>query len=205
MLQRLVLGTILELNLLLPDRRGVRMHPMNRWIERFHTRILWGEFLHRVADGLVIYLFVFGSAVLAVRLTLPQFWPHVMWLAAGAVPVAAWAWWMAKKNLQPRQVTVAMLDQQLDAGGLLMTLAERPDAKWNEQLNQFDDLWYQALPRFQPRRFVSFLTVPALFLIGSCFVPLREAMSTPITPQAVASEATARREQLKESLDQAQV
>src|SRR4051812_31133430 len=120
------------------------MYPMNRWIERFHTRILWGEFLHRVANGLVIYLFVFGTAVLTVRLTLPQLWPHVLWLAAGAVPVAAWAWWVAKKNLQPRQVTVAMLDQQLDAGGLLMTLAERPDSKWNEQLNQFDGLWSQA-------------------------------------------------------------
>lgn len=181
------------------------MHPMNRWIERFHNRVLWGEFLHRVADGLVIYLFVFGTAILAVRLTLPQFWPHVLWLAVGSIPVAAWAWWVAKKNLQPRQLTIAMLDQQLDAGGLLMTLAEHPDAKWNEQLIQFDGLWSKALPRFQPRRFVSFLTVPVLFLIGSCFVPLREAMSTPITPQAVASEATARLEQLKESLDQAQV
>jgi hypothetical protein len=181
------------------------MQTLNRWIKRFQTRVLWGEFLHRAADGLVIFLFVFGTIVLAVRLTLPHFWPHVLWLAAGSLPVAGWAWWLACQHLQPRRITVAMLDNRLDAGGLLMTLEEQPDAEWTERLQQFDGRWTLALPRFYPRRFASLLTAPIVFAIAVCFVPLREAQSTPITPQGVAKEATARLQQLKDSLEQAQI
>ncbi|MDB5385308.1 MAG: hypothetical protein JWM11_954 [Planctomycetaceae bacterium] len=181
------------------------MSPMQRWIDRFQARILWGEFLHRAADGFVIFWFVFGTIVLAVRLTLPHFWPHVLRLAAGALPVAGWAWWWAQKHLQPRRITVAMLDQRLNAGGLLMTLEEQPNPEWNDQLRRFDGQWKQALPRIHPRRFASFLIAPVVFAIAVCFVPLREAQSTPITPQEVAKAATARLEELKESLEQAQI
>lgn len=181
------------------------MHPMNRWVDRFHSRVLFGEFLHRAANGFAIYLFVLGTIVLTVRLALPQFWPHVLWLTAGALPVAGAAWWLAQKQMQPRRITVAMLDERLEAGGLLMTLEEQPNAEWTEQLRQFDGQWKQALPRILPKRFASFLTVPIVFAIAVCFVPLREAQSTLVTPQEVAKEATARLEQLKESLDQAQI
>ncbi len=181
------------------------MPPMNRWIEQFQRRVLLGEFLHRAADALAIFLFTFGTIVLTVRLAVPQLWPHVLWLAAGAVPVAAGAWWLARKRQQSRRETIAMLDQKLAAGGLLMTLAERPDEEWSTHLPTIHTLWRQALPRIFPKRFTSYLAMPLLFAVAACFVPLREAKSTPIVPQAVAKNATEQLEELKESLDQAEI
>ena len=181
------------------------MPPMNRWIDQFQRRVLLGEFLHRAADALAIFLLVFGTVVLAVRLAVPQLWPHVLWLAAGAVPVAAVAWWWARQRQQSRRETIAMLDQKLAAGGLLMTLAERPDAEWSTHLPTIQNLWQNALPRLFPKRFTSYLAMPLLFAVAACFVPLREAKSTPIVPQAVARNATEQLEELKESLDQAEI
>ncbi len=181
------------------------MPPMNRWIEQFQRRVLLGEFLHRAADALAIFLFVFGTIVLAVRLAVPQLWPHVLWFAIGAIPVAAGAWWLARQRQQSRRETIAMLDQRLAAGGLLMTLAERPDEEWTSHLPKLQAMWRNALPRVFPKRFASYLTMPLLFAVAACFVPLREARSTPIVPQAVAQNATQQLEELKESLDKAEI
>jgi hypothetical protein len=181
------------------------MPPMNRWIDQFQRRVLLGEFLHRAADALAIFLFVFGTSVLAVRLAVPQLWPHVLWLAVGAVPVAAAAWWLACQRQQSRRETIAMLDQRLAAGGLLMTLAERPDEEWLNHLPTIHALWRKALPRVFPKRFTSYLALPLLFAVAACFVPLREAKSTPIVPQAVAKNATEQLEELKESLEKAEL
>ena len=181
------------------------MPPMNRWIEQFQRRVLLGEFLHRAADALAIFLFVFGTIVLAVRLAVPQLWPHVLWFAIGAIPVAAAAWWLARQRQQSRRETIAMLDQRLAAGGLLMTLAERPDEEWTNHLPKLQAMWRNALPRVFPKRFASYLTMPLLFAVAACFVPLREARSTPIVPQAVAQNATQQLEELKESLDKAEI
>lgn len=181
------------------------MVPLQSWIDRFHSRIRLGEFLHRAADGLALFLFVMGTAVLGVRLGLPQLWPHVLWLAIGTIPIGIWAWWWAGRNMQSRRMTVAMLDQRLEAGGLLMTLDERPDLQWTEQLPNLDLDWQEALPRIQPKRFASYLAIPLLFAISVCFVPLREAQSTPIHPQEVARDATAQLEKLQEALDRAQI
>ena len=181
------------------------MLPMNRWIEQFQRRIVIGEFVHRVADGLAIFLFVWGTLVLGVRLAVPQLWPHVLWLMIGAFPVAAVAWWVARKRQQSRRETIAMLDRKLQAGGLLMTLAERPDVEWTEHLPQIQSLWQNALPRLFPKRFAANLALPLVFAVAACFVPLREARSTPTVPLAVAQQATQQLEELKESLDKADI
>ena len=181
------------------------MAPMNRWIEQFQRRILLGEFLHRAADALAVFLLVFGTIVLAVRLAVPQLWPHVLWLTAGAVPVAGVAWWLARQRQPSRRETIAMLDRRLEAGGLLMTLAERPDNEWSAHLPTIQSWWQNALPRIFPKRFSSYLAMPLLFAVAACFVPLREAKSTPTVPLAVARNATEQLEELKEALDQAEI
>lgn len=184
---------------------GDPMLPMNRWIEQFQRRIVIGEFLRCAADGLAIFLFIWGTLVLGVRLAVPQLWPHVLWLMIGAIPVAAGAWWLARQRQQSRRETIAMLDRKLQAGGLLMTLAERPDAEWTEHLPQLQSLWQNALPRLVPKRFAASLALPLLFAVATCFVPLREARSTPTVPLAVAQQATQQLEELKESLDKADI
>ena len=62
------------------------MSEQERWIARFTKRIFWGRFLHQAANWLVAFLFVFGTIVLLVKLSLPDFWPHVLWIGGFAVP-----------------------------------------------------------------------------------------------------------------------
>lgn len=173
---------------------------MNLWIRRFQSRILIGEFLQRAANALAVFLFVFGTIVLAVRLAAPWMWPHVLWLALGAVPVSIGVWCVAQRQQQSRRETLAMLDQRLNAGGLLMTLDERPDQEWSEQLPQLQSLWRNAIPRVAPKRFASYIATPLLFSVAACFVPLREVQATQVAPQAVAQSATQQLDELKESL-----
>ena len=100
------------------------------WIARCWTRLRFGQFLTSAADWLAIYLFVLGSAVLITKLAVPTFWPHVLWLAVGAVPVAFAAWCVSGRELFSRTESVALLDNRLEAGGLLMSLCEAPGGQW---------------------------------------------------------------------------
>ena len=122
------------------------------WIERYHSRVHLGEFLQRAAEWLAGFFLLFGASVLVVRLLLPQFWPHVLWLVAGSIPAAIAAWHWAGRAGQTRVESVARLDQALNTGGLLMTLIEQPDDKWAAKLPQSESIWQNALCRnFSPQ------------------------------------------------------
>lgn len=181
------------------------MLPWQRWISRFQARVLWGEFLHLAADGLAAFLFLFGTLVLVVRLAVPSLWPQVLWIAAAAVPLTIGAWIWAKRRQQSERETVAMLDKALSAGGLLMTLSERPQDDWSQELPQLERLWRRALPVFYPKRFLSHVTLPILFVVATCFIPLREARSTPLVSQDVAQQTTKQLEELQAALKEEQL
>jgi len=185
--------------LVLKLQEGI-MPQWQRWINRFQTRVLWGQFLHFAADGLALFLFIFGTLVLVVRLLLPGLWPEVLWVLAGVAPIAGLAWYWAKNRQQTQRETVAMLDKALAAGGLLMTLHERPDRDWSEELPKLERLWQRAIPAWYPRRFASHVSLPILFAIAVCFVPLREAQSTPITGKDVAQTTTQQLDEIKQAL-----
>ena len=147
---------------------------IDRWINRCWQRLRFGQFLTKAADWLAVYLLVFGTAVLAVKLGWPQFWPNVLWLAGGVVPVSALAWWLSRRTSFSRTESIAVLDQRLRAGGLLMTLSESPDAAWQQHLPQFEQLWQSSLPQFWPVRFVKQVSVPVAFVIAVSFLPARD-------------------------------
>src|SRR5262245_58885118 len=114
------------------------VHQFDRWVQRRVRRIRVGHFLHRAADFGAIFFCLFGVVVLFSKLAIPAWWPHVLWLAAGVVPVALAAWWFCLRQPWERSESVARLDKSLNAGGLLMTLSERPDAEWQQRLPQLD-------------------------------------------------------------------
>ncbi|MBX3438748.1 MAG: hypothetical protein KF861_14735, partial [Planctomycetaceae bacterium] len=72
------------------------MTARDRWIDRHLRRLHFGQFLQRAVEWLAVYLFAFGTAVLIVKLMLPALWPHVLWVAAGVVPVTVAAWWASR-------------------------------------------------------------------------------------------------------------
>jgi len=181
------------------------MQLWDRWIDRYLARVRWGEYLQRAAEWFAAFLFCFGGAVLIVRLWIPAWWPHVLWLGLGAIPAGIGAWYMARRNQLSRTESIAQLDRSLQTGGLLMTLTERPDPQWAAQLPQLELIWREALPKLRPRRFASYLMLPLLFALGTFFVPLREANTAPVLRNTVGREATQQLEELLESLDEAKI
>ena len=175
------------------------------WIARCWTRLRFGQFLTSAADWLAVYLFVLGSAVLITKLAMPEFWPNVLWLVSGAVPVAFAAWWISGRELFSRTESVALLDNRLEAGGLLMTLCETPDELWEERLPQLETLWKNSLPQYRPVRFARQMAGPFVFVLAACLVPLREVEAAPTLKNTAGEQATSQLQELLTELDKSDV
>jgi hypothetical protein len=162
---------------------------VDRWVKRYVARLQFGEFLKAAADLGTVFLLALGGIVLAVKLALPVLWPHVLWLWLGGLVVTAGAWWSARRHRWGRRESVAHLDRSLEAGGLLMTLVERPDEDWAAHLPHLEQQWSASLPRLAPRRFCKRLALPALFAVAACWIPLRLASSNTSPRPTVAENA----------------
>ena len=182
--------------------------PINadQWIARCWRRLRFGQFLKSAADVLAIYLFCFGTAVLIVKLARPEYWPHVLWLGLGAISVTAIAWWISGREKFSYTESVAILDQRLNVGGLLMTLAESPDDQWQSYLPQFNSIWKNSLPQLWPMRFIRHILLPALFVCGVFLVPVRVTQAKPHAPNnTTGKEATSQLQEFLAELDNASV
>lgn len=175
------------------------------WIARCWKRLRFGQFLTSAADWLAVYLFVLGSAVLITKLAMPEFWPNVLWLVSGAVPVAFAAWWISGRELFSRTESVALLDNRLEAGGLLMTLCEAPDELWEERLPQLETLWKTSLPQYRPVRFARQMAGPFVFVLAACLVPLREVDAAPTLKNTAGEQATSQLQELLTELEKSDV
>ncbi len=178
----------------------------DRWIDRCWRRLRFGQFLKVAADWLAMYLLLLGSVILAVKLGWPQYWPHVLWLSAGVLPVTAIAYWLSRRNRFSREESIAVLDQRLGAGGLLMTLVEAPDADWQTHLPKFQRMWQSSLPQIWPTRFVKQVSVPVGFLIVAACIPPREIEAAPASTRMTAGQqASQQLEELFEEIQQAEL
>lgn len=177
----------------------------DRWIDRCWSRLRFGEFLHAAADWLAVYLFVFGSAVLIVKLGMPQFWPQVLWLAVGAAPVAIAAWLISGRRQVSRGESVALLDSRLQAGGLLMTLTEAPNDEWEQRLPQLESLWKASLPQLRPVRFARQMVPAAAFVAIACLVPPRTVEAGTELRSTAGQQAAQALDELLTELDKAEV
>ena len=180
------------------------MPDFDRWVQRYVRRIGVGEFLRDAGEWLAGFCFVFGSIVLLVKLRMPNLWPHVLWLIAVAVPITCFAWWISCRRRLSQRDAVAMLDQKLDAGGLLMSISETADADWTAKLPMMERLWQNAMPKLRPVRFTKLLIFPSVFAVAACLVPLRN-IDEPIVEGAVAQQAAQRLEELMQHLEEAEV
>lgn len=180
------------------------MPEFDRWVQRYVRRISVGEFLRDAAEWLAGFCFVFGIVVLAVKLRWTSLWPHVLWLVAASVPATGVAWWLSRRRRLSRQDAVAMLDQKLAAGGLLMTLSELPGAAWKVRLPQLESLWRRALPTLRPVRFARVVILPIAFAVAACLVPLRD-IHEPVVEGAVAQQALQRLDEFMRQLEEAEV
>lgn len=177
---------------------------VDRWINRCWRRLRFGQFLKVSADWLAMYLLCFGTVVLAVKLRWPQLWPQVLWLTLGTIPVTTVAWWLSRRNRFTRDESIAVLDQRLDAGGLLMTLSELPDSQWEAHLPQMEQLWRRRLPQLWPTRFVRQLFIPVLFIAVVVWIPPRQIVAS-TTRVDVGRQAAQQVEELLEEIREAEL
>lgn len=179
---------------------------MDRWINRCWRRLRLGQFLKVAADWLAMYLLLLGTVILAVKLVWPQFWPHVMWLCLGIIPITVIAAFLSQRQRFTREESIAILDQRLGAGGLLMTLVETPDADWQNHLPQLERFWQSSLPQIWPVRFLKQISVPAAFLMVVASVPPREIQAAPSPTRITAGQqASQQLEELFEEIQQAEL
>jgi hypothetical protein len=178
------------------------MNQFEAWIARQRRRLSLGVFLTAFADAMAVFLLVFGSSVLLVKLARPGMWPGVLWLAALALPLTFGAWWYSRRRDFSRRQAVALLDSRTGANGLLMTLCETADFEtadsgWAERLAAWNPNWHSGLPRLRPVRAARRLWLPAVFVVGCCCVPLREARTESLRTNFVGTQAA---ESLADSL-----
>ena len=171
------------------------------WIARFVRRVRIGFFLRAFADWLAVWLIAFGLIDLGVKLFLPHFWPHVLWLGLSVIPVVLASWLTACRSVFSQTMSVAHVDRILNAGGLLMTLSEVSADAWDEHLPQAEQVWRRSVPAVRPVRFFRHVGLPLVFAAATGFVPLREASSTPVLHNTVGQQATGRLEEMLTQLD----
>ncbi len=170
------------------------MTTLEIWIAKHHRRLTFGLFLQRAGEWLAVYFLVFGACVLTAKLFLTQFWPHVLWLSLGVLPVLAFALWFARKAEFSRMESVALLDRQLNGGGLIMSLAETEgqtqEEPWQDRLPQTPELWKRKLPKLRPARFFRLITWPMVFALGTLLIPLRSSETVMAASPEVGRKAT---------------
>lgn len=181
------------------------MTTRDQWVDHYLRKVRFGQFLHRSAEWLAAYLFTFGTAVLIVKLMIPQLWPHVLWMALGLLPAIGMAWLISRRDSFTRAESIVMLDRRLDAGGLFMTLNETPDSQWEAKLPQVEAMWQNSLPKIRPTRFGKYVCFPIVFAVGAGFAPLRDPLVPAVLANTVGREASQQLEEMLEELDAAEV
>ncbi|MDA0832024.1 MAG: hypothetical protein O2955_03390 [Planctomycetota bacterium] len=172
------------------------------WIERYRRRLAWGQFLQRAAETTAIYLLMAGAVVLMMKLGGPRYWQYSPWLLIGVLPMLGIAAWRSEQDIVPYRESIALLDRQIQADGLLMTLSEMSDEEWNEKLPQGDWFWKSHIPKFRLGRLLKPCRIPALFVIGACFLPLRPEAETKILAGTVGDEATQDLDEMLEAVQE---
>lgn len=186
------------------------MSHVDRWVRRHWRRLEAGRFLGVLAEWLAVYCCLWGVAILAAKLRWSELWPEVVWFGLGMIPLAVACWIMNRRDAFTPEQSAMMLDQRLQAGGLLMSLREvdragEDETDWQQRLPQLESLWEASLPRIWPARFIRVLALP-LFFLSACFIiPPREALTQTMSASTLAQKETEELQKLVEALSEQNV
>jgi hypothetical protein len=147
------------------------MTSQDQAIDLFRRR-LTALFLWRQIVGLAtLWLFVWGTGVLALRAAVGLSAVPLLWGAAGLVPCFVLAWLVAARQTPRPGAVRALLDRESRCGGLLMAGAEQGLGEWEERLPTL------TLPavRWRGRRAALQFVAAAVFLVIAFLVPERLA------------------------------
>lgn len=168
---------------------GVRSEGVPFWINRCCRRLNVGLFLQIAAEWLAISFCLLGTFLLIVKRFQPVWWPYSLWVGIAIFPVLFFAWRRSQRQPHTTSDAAALLDRQLQTGGLLLALvdssvnhsptttsaANQQRINWENELPFQRADWKNALPRIRPVRFARLILLPLLFLLGVCLIPLHRA------------------------------
>ena len=165
----------------------------NRAISRFRLRLAGILVLRRALVWLACWAFVWGLGVLILRGIVGVSTPWLVWPLLGAVPIAAAAAILTRRDIPTPQVIRALFDAHGKCGGLLMASSEVPLGAWADTVGE------PAAPalRWRAGRTVGLLGAAAAFLLVSFLVPRRAFEPPPPRPLNVGREIDMLAEQVK--------
>jgi hypothetical protein len=140
-------------------------------VQQFGRRLAGLLVGRQILGFATVWLFVWGTAVLALRAALGTPRAPLVWGLAGLVPCAALAYLAARRRFPSAVALRALLDGQSRSGGLLMAAAEQPLGAWEESLPALQ------LPslRWDGRRAAGLLAAAAGFVVLAFALPQRFA------------------------------
>jgi hypothetical protein len=154
-------------------------------------------FFWRQAFGLfTVWLFVWGTAVLALRAALGVPGLPLLWGAVGLLPCAVFAGLIAGRQTPPMVAVRAVLDRECGTGGLLMAGAEQDLGRWQDRLPELH------LPRLRWRaRRAAIQFFAATGFVGLAFLAperLADITESPLDVSAEVKQLTEQINALKE-------
>ncbi len=176
-----------------------------RWLNYIQSRLQLGLFLKSLTDWCVVFCLFVGCIFLLTKIFWVTFWPHALWLLLFAIPVVIGAWRFSRQWRYRDQQSVALLDQQLNAGGLLMTVVETPDDQWEQHLPQAEKIWRKAMPVWRPLRALKMVCLPILFLVVTCLIPPRTLQSLATAPSVVSQTEVTRLAEMLEEFEENEI
>ena len=142
--------------------------PDHDQIVRQFTRRLAGRLiLARAIAAVTLWLFLWGTGVLVLRVSQGTSAMILAWGAAGLPVVVAAAVWSALRQLPDAAAVRAFLDQHCDCGGMLMAETERDLGRWQGRMTAVEPPGL----RWRGRRPLGLLAVAATYLTLGFMIP----------------------------------
>src|SRR5262249_44190886 len=143
----------------------------DRAVQQFGRRLAGLLVGRQVLGFTTVWLFVWGTAVLALRAALGTPRLPLLWGLAGLAPCAVLAYYVARRGFPAAAAVRALLARHSRRGGLLMAGAEQPLGAWEGSLPAL------VLPqvRWHGRRSWGLLAVAVGFVVLAFALPQRFA------------------------------
>lgn len=167
----------------------------DRWIRIGSRRLLGREVIGALLGPLAAAIWSWAALLLAVKLWWPAAIPVALWSGSALLAGACARGVAQRRPAVTRSAAAVWLDRELEAGGLVIALAERPDDRWAALLPQQHQRWRDSLPRWPWAAIAHSLAWPLAFLAGTLIIPARESVA------AAAVETTLGQETARELAD----
>lgn len=166
------------------------MNDYRIWLRRCQRRIELARFLERFSSWLALFLVLWTAAMLWCKLGAVEWLGIVRWSGFAVIPLAMLCFFRCWRTRFTIDQVAALLDQSMQADGLLLTMSDQADGRWERQLPNELYQWREAMPRVVPVRFAKSQVLPVMFLMCVLVIPARSTTAHPVVENSVSQRTT---------------